>query len=135
MKYLKVTLGLFAVALCVSLFNVQAQVKKMVDITIPIFSREYMTKGYKSTYSYQYIKKTKCQDDVSGDGRTIIAGLHETTGSANPNYDPARVIAAPNQDVQFDNNSKRMGSWNLYLNSQKSLPTTASFWGTWTIDK
>ena len=106
MKYLKVTLGLFAVTLCVSIFNVQAQLKELVDITIQMFSIEYMTKGTKATDSYQYIKKTKCKDDVSGDGRAITAGLHETTGNANPNYDPARVVATLNQDIKFDNNSR-----------------------------
>ena len=133
MKYLKVTLGLFIVTMIAASINIQAEVKQLVDVTIPVFTIEYMTKGTKSTDAYQYIKKTQCTDDISGDGRAITAGLHETTGSGNPNYDPARVLVGYS-NVSFDNNSRYMGSWNLYLRSQKTFPTTASFYGTWTLN-
>lgn len=135
MKYLKITMALLMASVVLTVVNTQAQAVQLTDVTIPAFSGTTIAKkAGKNGFNTQYIKKTKCTDDLSGDGRVIKAGLHETTGNANPNYDPAWVIASPNTNVAFDYRSQETGSWNLYLASQKSLITTASFWGTWTID-
>lgn len=135
MKYLKITMSLFAVALVFSIFNAQAQVVYLEDITIPIFSGVVTAKSAAKTgFNTQYIKKTKCTDDISGDGRVINAGLHLTTGNGNPNNDPSWVEAKPNQNVAFNSKSTQAGGWELYLASNKSLVTTASFWGQWTVD-
>lgn len=134
MKYLKVTVSLFVVALVLSMTGVQAQVVQLIDITIPTLSGNYMKKAEKFGFNTQYIKKTKCTDDFSGDGRAILAGLHQTTGNGNLDGDPAWVTATENVKVSFDAKSKNAGSWNLYLKSNKSLLTTASFWGEWTVD-
>lgn len=136
MKYIKITLGIFTLALIFSVFNINASTIRTVIVTIPAFSQpSTLTKEFKYTESYQYIKKTKCVDNSSGDGRVIIANLHLTTDNANPNYDPSPVEAAPNTNVRFDNYSKQMGSWNLSLRSNKWLLTTASFEGQWTVDE
>lgn len=135
MKYLKITLSFLMFSLVLTFFNASAQDVNLVDITIPSFSATTIAKkAGKSDFNTQYIKKTRCTDDISGDGRVIKAGLHETTGNAHPNGDPSWVIASPNQKVAFDYRSKEAGSWNLYLASQKWFVTTASFWGTWTVD-
>lgn len=134
MKYLKITLGVFVIAMVLSVTGVQAQVVKLVDITIPTLSKTYIKKAAKTGFNTQYIKKTKCNDDVSGDGRAILAGLHETTGNGHPDGDPAWVTATLNNKISFGVRSQNAGSWNLYLKSNKSLLTTASFWGEWTVD-
>lgn len=77
------------------------------------------------------IKELSGTDDISGDGRAIKAGLHRTTDTTE---DPDWVTATEGKKAQFDSYSQEMGSWNLYLKSKKSLPTTASFWGEWTVD-
>ena len=134
MKYLKVTMCLFIMALLVSATGIQAQVVSLVDITIPSLSKTYTKKAAKTNFNVQYIKKTKCKDDLSGDGRVILAGLHETTGNGHPNGDPAWVTTEDNKKVSFGTKSQEAGSWNLYLKSKKSLLTTTSFWGEWTVD-
>lgn len=118
-----------------SFFNASALTIKNVKVTIPSFSQpSALTKEFKYTESYQYIKKTKCVDNASGDGRVIIANLHLNTDNANPNYDPSPVEAKANTNIRFDGYSKQMGSWNLTLRSNKWLLTTASFEGQWTVD-
>lgn len=44
------------------------------------------------------------------------------------------VEAKTNKKVSFGAKSETIGIWRLYLQSRKSLPTTATFSGEWTID-
>ena len=129
MKYLKTTLVLFIATFVFALGNVEARVVHIAGITIPVFKGTYMSSQQnKSVDNLQYIKKTSCTDNLSGaiDARAhgMLAGM----------TDSPWVEAKPNQKVSFGANSKTIGIWKLYLQSRKSLPTTATFSGEWTID-
>lgn len=132
MKYLKIAFALFVVTFVFSLVNVKAQVVSLAGITIPSFKGTYMSSQRTKNYdNLQYIKKTSCIDDVSGDGRVIDARTHGMLAGMN---DSAWVEAKPNTNVSFGSNSETIGIWKLYLQSRKSLITTATFSGQWTID-
>ena len=132
MKYLKVTLALFVATFLFAVINAKAQVVTFSDITIPAFKGIYQSKQQdKYGNNLQYIKKTKCTDDWSGDGRVILSKLN---GLLAGNDDTAWVVAEPNKNVSFGSKSKTMGAWKLWLESNKNLMSTASFWGTWTVN-
>ncbi len=132
MKYLKSTLVLFIATFVFALVNVKAQVVSVAGITIPAFKGTYMSsQRTKSVDNLQYIKKTSCIDDLSGDGRVVDARTH---GMLAGMTDSPWVEAKPNTKVSFGTNSETIGIWKLYLQSRKSLPTTATFSGQWTID-
>lgn len=132
MKYLKTTLVLFIATFVFALVNVEARVVHIAGITIPVFKGTYMSSQQnKSVDNLQYIKKISCIDNLSGDGRAIDARAH---GMLAGMTDSPWVEAKPNQKVSFGANSKTIGIWKLYLQSRKSLPTTATFSGEWTID-
>ena len=133
MKYLKGSLAIFAIAFVFSVINVNAkQTLTLKDITIPIFSGTYLsTQANKDIDNLQYIKKTSCVDNLSGDGRVILA---KADGMLTGMKDSAWVEAKPNTNVSFGSNSKTIGLWRVDLKSNKSLPTTATFNGVWTID-
>jgi hypothetical protein len=131
MKYLKSTLILFMATFIFAAYNVSAQTVTLNDVTILSFRGTTLaSKSFKSGQNVQKIRKTSCTDDLSGDGRVVLAGLHATTAGAN---DPSWVTVGYS-NTSFNNNSKSMGSWNLNLQSNKNLPTTASFWGVWTVN-
>ena len=132
MKYLKTTLVLFIATFVFAIVNVKAQVIGIVGITIPSFKGTYMSSQRDKSYdNLQYIKKASCRDDFSGDGRVIDARAHGLLAGMK---DSPWVEAKSNQKVSFGANSKTIGLWRLYLQSRKSLPTTATFSGEWTID-
>ena len=132
MKYLKYSFSVMLIAVSMAMFNVNAEtfVYKIVDIKIPVFSKAWTSRGqYKETNSLQYIKKTKCTDDLSGDGRVILAAVKNTSTNTNSGV----VEAKPNIKVAIPN-SQNVRTNVLYLQSSKSLPTTATFSGEWTVD-
>lgn len=135
MKYLKITLGLFAISTILLLCDAQASdIHTLKDIKIKILSGHTIIKEAKLGFNEQFVKKTGCIDDISKDGRAIEAGLHLTTDSANPNGDPAWKEVPQGKKVGYGTNSQKPGSWNLYLRSKKSFLTTATFNGEWYID-
>lgn len=132
MKYLKYSFSVMLIAVSMAMFNVNVEsfVYKIVDIKIPALSKSWTSRWqYKETNSLQYIKKTKCTDDLSGDGRVILVAVKNT--STNTNSDV--VEANPNIKVAIPN-SQNVRTNVLYLQSNKSLPTTAIFSGEWTVD-
>lgn len=132
MKYLKITVSLFAVTLVLSLVGVSAETYNINNIKIPIFSGVYTTaEKAKMNFNNQYVKKTKAVDDWSGDGRAISAKVH---GKLTGMYDTAWTSIPQNKNVMLDNNSTVPGSWELKLRSDKSLASTATFSGVWTIE-
>lgn len=132
MKYLKVTSVFFIVAFIFALVNVKAQVITVAGVTIPIFKGTYMSsQRTKSIDNLQYIKKVSCRDDFSGDGRVIDARVHGMLAGMG---DSSWVEAKSNTKVSFGSKSETIGIWKLYLQSRKSLPTTATFSGEWTIE-
>ena len=72
MKYLKYTAVAFIASIILSFTGVSALVVELKNITIPIFSGEWMS-GFstKQNWSVQSVMKTRCTDAVSGDGRVI----------------------------------------------------------------
>lgn len=132
MKYLKVTFLAFVVAFGFSVVNANARTLVLQDVTIPSFSGIYSTNEHvKGNENLQYIQKTGCTDDLTGDGRVILSKVHGTlTGMNDSNW----VEAKPNQNISYGSNSRTVGNWKVYLKSNKSLATTASFWGVWTIE-
>ena len=132
MKYWKITLTAFIATFIFAVYNANAQTLSLVDITIPSFKGTYMTSQQdKWDTNTQYIKKTECTDDLSGDGRAILAKVHGMFAGMS---DSSWVTATKNQNVSFGSNSQTIGGWKLYLQSNKNLITTASFWGVWTIN-
>lgn len=132
MKYLKITMIIFILATIFSLYNASAAVINFADITIPVFSGRYMSsERQKDNNNQQYMKKIDCTDDISGDGRAIIA----RTYSPYSNIGYSSWIELPkNSNVTWGNENKTISGYKLQLQSQKSLPTTASFYGTWTLN-
>lgn len=130
MKYIKYSVLLFVCALVLSVFGVDAK-SVSIEITIPILGQSKLAKERveKKEYGIQQIKKEKCVDNVSGDGRVVLAKTYS-------HYDPAGSsswIEVPYSYANWGNENSFIGQFSLRLKSNKSLPTTASFSGTWKI--
>ena len=130
MKYLKYSVLLFVCALVLSVFGVNAK-NVAVNVTIPIFSQSILAKDHvnKEESGIQQIKKESCVENVSGDGRVVLAQTYSY-------YDPVRSsgwIEVPYSYVNWGSENSWTGQFRLMLKSKKSLPTTASFSGTWKI--
>lgn len=135
MKYLKCSILIFVVALICSSFGVGAsQIYHYANITIPRFKGTWVSPEHiKQTSSYQYAKKTGCVDDVSGDGRVIIGKTYKKTGSGPANSSWKEVTySGVNWGTE---NNYIYDTYSLWLQSNKSLATTASFTGSWTVDQ
>ncbi len=130
MKYIKYSVLLFVCALVLSVFGVNAK-NVAVNVTIPIFSQSILAKDHisKEESGIQQIKKESCVDNVSGDGRVVLAQTYSY-------YDPVGSsgwIEVPYSYANWGNKNSWIGQFRLTLKSNKSLPTTASFSGTWKI--
>ena len=138
MKYLKGTLFLFVVTLCLSMAGVSArQYTQLINIKIPIWKGEFVSKQVDKGDDWsmtQKVKKTAISDDLSGDGRAIegkIQGMFHgmiTTGWKN---------LPQGSNVDFGSGTETQGGWKLHLKSAKSFitPATGSFnWDLGTID-
>lgn len=138
MKYIKITISLLVLSLCIGLCGVDArQYTRFVDIKIPIFGGEFVSeqvgKGDDNMYT-QKVKKTYIEDNVVGGGRAIegkvegrFAGM-STTGW---------LDLPQGSNVDFGSSTIVQGGYKLHLKSTKILPTTAvgSFnWDLGTID-
>ena len=130
MKYLKITVLLFAVATLLSALGVNAQTTALIDVTIPVFKGTYYSnQADKLTLGYQKIMKTDAKDDLTGDGRAISGRIMKLTvsgGFSDWKQLPKNVL------VQYDQ-FKEYGIFEIALQSDKSLPMTASFWGIWDL--
>ena len=133
MKYLKITMALFAITLCGSLMGVDAtQYTQLINITIPSWSANFISqqvdKGDDWTYN-QKVKKTAAVDTVSGDGRALSArpvGLLAGMGSVGYKKIPQ------GSNVEFPDTSTQ-GPWKLYIKSDKSLLTTVKASVNWDL--
>lgn len=130
MKYIKYSILLFVCAVVLSAFGVNAK-NVAVNVTIPIFSQSILAKDHisKDEYGIQQIKKESCVDNVSGDGRVVLA---QTYSYYDP-VGPSGWIEVPYSYANWGNKNSSTGQFRLILKSNKSLPTTASFSGTWKI--
>lgn len=129
MKYLKGTLVLFVATFLFAVVGAKASTLTVVGATIPRFSSSYISpQREKFIDTRQYVTKESCIDDWDGSGRVILAKLQ---GMYSGNVDTAWVEAKPKTRVAFNSNSEVIGAWRLWLKSQKSLPSTATYNGTW----
>lgn len=139
MKYLKITMVLFVIMLCLGTIGVNAtQYTQLIDITIPVFSGVFVSKQVDKGNDFLYtqkVKKTAIQDDLSGDGRAVKGSIR---GYYSGTFEPTGWIDLPlNSIVDFGEGTISQGAWQLQLQSTKWLPTTAtaSFdWDLGTID-
>lgn len=131
MKYLKRTLILFVIAFAFSAFNAKAQVVAIQNVTIKSFKGIWTSsKTYeKTTTVEQRVKKTSCWDNVTGDGRVILG-----RGNANSAGIVSDWVEVPYSFNYMGSRSKTIAFWSLQLQSNKSLLTTATFYGVWSTD-
>lgn len=127
MKYLKVTMALFAVTLCLSLVGVSArEYTQLVDIKIPAFRGAFVSKQVDKGADWsmtQKVKKTKIKDDWSGDGRAVqgkIQGLLQGMVTTDWKELPQ------GKNIDFGSDTKTQGGWKLHIRSIKSLASTAT---------
>lgn len=135
MKYFKYTVILFVGAVALTIINTSATQKyHYANIKIPSFKGSWISPDHiKGTSSYQYVQKTGCVDDLTADGRVIIAKTYKKTGGGTPS---SSWIEVPYSDATWGSQNALAGhTYALWLQSNKSLPTTASFAGSWTVDK
>lgn len=75
MKYLKTTIAIFVVAICLSMTGINASTYFVIQgIKVPILSNSWMSKEAQKgdDGQEQKIKKVSCTDDISGDGRVLL---------------------------------------------------------------
>lgn len=139
MKYLKITMVLFVMALCLGTIGVDAtQYTQLTDVKISAFGGVFVSKqvdkGDDNFYT-QKVKKTAARDDLSGDGRAIEGSIR---GYFAGHFEPTGWQNLPlNSIVDFGDTTRTHGAYQLQLKSTKWLPTTAtaSFdWDLGTID-
>lgn len=126
MKYLKVTMALFAVTLCASLLGASAtHYIEFYNITIPSFGGSWISQQVDKGDDWQYnqrVKKVSAHDSLNtGDGRNLrakIQGMFAGMGTT------AWQDLVDGINVTFDD-TKTQGGWKLHVKSRKSLPTTA----------
>ncbi len=137
MKYLKLTMVLFAVTLCLGSVGVNArEYTKLLNITIPILSgtwtSQQVDKGDDWLYT-QKVKKVTISDALTGDPRAIQGKLRGmftgmiVTGWKN---------LPEGSNIDFGEGTEVEGGWKLQLKSTKSLLTTATgtfYWDLGTI--
>lgn len=134
MKYLKITLAVFVVTLCLGAVGVNAtQYTQLVNIKLPIrsgiFTSKQVDKGDDWEYT-QRVKKTSAKDNLTGDGRAfsgsikgMFAGMITTEWKELPQ----------GQNIDFGSGTEVDGGWKLRLKSNKSLLTTATVSVNWDL--
>ena len=134
MKYLKITLAVFVVTLCLGAVGVNAtQYTQLVNIKLPIrsgiFTSKQVDKGDDWEYT-QRVKKTSAKDNLTGDGRAfrgwsrgMFAGMITTEWKELPQ----------GQNIDFGSGTEVEGGWKLRLKSNKSLLTTATVSVNWDL--
>ena len=134
MKYLKITMTVFAITLCLAVFGVSArEYTQLIDITIPIWSGSFKSEQVDKDDDWEYtqkVKKTAATDDVSGDGRAIsgkiqgmFSGMITTDWKSLPQ----------GSNINFGSGTEVEGGWKLHLKSDKSLLTTATASFNWDL--
>ncbi|MDO5002746.1 MAG: hypothetical protein Q4E39_00760 [bacterium] len=128
MKYLKYTMALFVCAFALTSIGVSASQYTISNITIPAIKGTWISpQKDKSTSSIQRVKKTRCTDNVSGDGRVIIGRTYSMLAPSGF----SSWIEVPYSYNNWGSENSYMGSFKLNLQSNKNLPTAATFSGVW----
>ncbi|MBS7020855.1 MAG: hypothetical protein KH135_03160 [Firmicutes bacterium] len=132
MKYLKYTCIAFIASLALSCAGVNALVVGLYNVQIPILGNIW-TSGIetKQNWGIQEVMKTDATDNVSGDGRVILARTYEMTGGGNYS---SWITVPKGSWANWGNYNADKDQYRLQLKSQKNLITTASFYGNWSIN-
>jgi len=134
MKYLKVSLLLFLISIILFTTGGNAKTISIYEITIPTFSKVWSSSVHtKETFSEQSVKKIKCTDNVSGDGR-VIMGATSSTDSYLGSGEISSWIEVGYSYTSWGSEHSSPADYRLKLYSKKSLITTATFTGTWKLD-
>ena len=114
--------------LLVSTHRVDAVVVAIQNITIKSFKGIWTSSNTyeKKTTSEQRIQKTTCYDNLTGDGRVILG-----RGNANSANITSSWVEVPYSLKSMGSKSQNIAYWSLQLQSNKNLPTTATFYGVW----
>lgn len=135
MKYLKVTLLAFIVALCLCLSGVNAtQYLKIRGIKVKSFQAAWISEQIDKDFdgNNQKVKKISCNDDVSGDGRAIMGNIKSMFGNgASTGYKDL----PQGTNVNFGSGTSEAGGYKLLIKSTKSLLTTATAGVNWDLGK
>ena len=131
MKYLKWSfLGFVVVCVFVGI-NANAHPISYGGITIPAFKGNYISgQQEKYTLGHHRFTKLNCTDNVSGDGRVVLGRILQLTGNGEPS---SWEVVPPNEWYVYNNYNTGMGIYKLNLQSNKWLPTAATFWGQWDL--
>lgn len=127
MKYLKITMALFAITFCLASAGVNAtEYTQLVNIKIPSWSNSFISNQVNKGDDWQYtqkVKKMSTKDDWSGDGRAIsgkiqgmFSGMITTSWKSLPQ----------GSNINFGSGTEVEGGWKLWLKSDKSLLSTAT---------
>jgi hypothetical protein len=127
MKYVKITVMLFAVSLLLGMAGVDAaEYTQLVNVKIPAFSNMFISQQVDKDDDWQYTQKVKqlsVSDDWSGDGRRLEASLQGVfTGMITTSWRELNQ----GYNVEFGTGTEVQGGWRLRVRSIKWLPTTAT---------
>lgn len=134
MKYLKVTVALFAITLCFSLVGVNATTYFTIrEVDIPILSASWTSKqadkGVDGIYQ-QKIKKISCRDKVSGDGRAISGQVLRLFGGGGGT---GFKQLPDGKNISFGSSTIDPGAYKIQIKSDKTLLTPAAASVNWDI--
>ena len=133
MKYLKITVLAFFITLVLSSVGVNATMYTISELKIPIASG-LATSGQVTKYDsggYHMLRKFECKDNITGDQWAIMGYIRDLVGGGNVSV---RKELVKGQNVVFDSYTTGAGTFYTAYFSKKTLPTTATYWGYWTID-
>lgn len=127
MKYVKITVMLFAVSLLLGMTGVDAaEYTQLVNVKIPAFSNMFISQQVDKDDDWQYTQKVKqlsVSDDWSGDGRRLEASLQGVfTGMITTSWRELNQ----GYNVEFGTGTEVQGGWRLRVRSIKSLMSTAT---------
>ncbi len=127
MKYVKITVMLFAVSLLLGMTGVDAaEYTQLVNVKIPAFSNMFISQQVDKDDDWQYTQKVKqlsVSDDWSGDGRRLEASLQGVfTGMITTSWRELNQ----GYNVEFGAGTEVQGGWRLRVRSIKSLMSTAT---------
>lgn len=132
MKYLKITVTIFVLTTIFAIYNANAAVLGLANIKIPAFSAIYTSSEHaKDTNNQQYIKKIDCTDNISGDGRVILARTYSPY--AGVGYS-SWIETPKGSNATWGSQNTTIAGYKIQLKSNKSLPTAATFYGTWNLN-
>ncbi len=133
MKYLKITVLAFFVTLVLSSVGVNATMYTITELKIPI-NNGLATSNQVVKYDaggYHMLNKFDCKDNISGDPRAIIGYIRALVGGGNVSV---RKELPKGTNVVFDSYTPDSGTFYTVYYSKKTLPTSATYWGFWTVD-